>query len=447
MVIGSVNTLFINGNPLLRYDGYYLLSDYLGIVNLWQRSRIRVANALTHLFTAVRHRGESADDRFVSFFLLGYGLVSIAYRWFVLAVMLIFLYRLLEPLGLRWAAIAVGCWVVGVSMFKPFFSWSRNLMELAGRHVRARRRVGLLSFAAMSIAVGMFFLPLPSRVRVAAVLRPADATDVFVSVPGTLKDIESRPGQMVRSGDVIAVLSSPNLEIERLRLEGEIRRADAWLEHLEARGATDPQSRSLVPAAKAKRDDLAGQLDEIRADLARLVLRAPADGRVWPGPRVIDSRDGDDLADWTGSPMDARNVGAFMATGTKVCTVGSTDTWHAFLYVSQTEVEDLRPGLMVRVKPLHLPGVVIEGVIRRIAKVNADSVPPQLADSIDVDLGRGPRKDATLPSRVFQVQVSIPRPAQNLIVDSRGDATIRLDRRTLWEMITRLIAKTFVLGL
>lgn len=450
MVIGSVNTLFINGNPLLRYDGYYLLSDYLGIVNLWQRSRIRVANALTYLFTGVRlagvrHRGESGDDRFVSSFLLGYGLVSIAYRWFVLAVMLIFLYRLLEPLGLQWAAIAVGCWVIVVSMYKPFFSWSRNLMELAGKNGRARRRVGLLSLVALSIVVGMFFLPLPNRVRVAAVLRPADATDVFVSVPGTLKGVESRPGQTVRSGDVIAVLSSPNLEIERLRLEGEIRRADARLEHLEARGATDSQSRSLVPAAKAKRDDLAGQLDEIRADLARLILRAPADGRVWPGPRVFDRRGEDDLAGWTGLPMDARNVGAFMATGTKVCTVGSTDTWQAFLYVSQAEVEDLRPGLVVRIKPLHLPGVVIDGVIRRIAKVNADSVPPQLADSIDVDLGRGAKKDATLPSRVFQVQVSIPQPARNLIVDSRGDATIRLDRRTLWEMIASLVAKTFLM--
>jgi len=445
MVIGSVNTLFINGNPLLRYDGYYLLSDYLGIVNLWQRSRIRVANALTHLLTGVRHRGESGDDRFVSSFLLGYGVVSIIYRWFVLAVMLVFLYRLMEPLGLWWVAIAVGCWVVGVSIYKPFFSWSRNLMELAGKNVRARRRVGLFSFVAMSVAVGMFFLPLPNRVRVAAVLRPADATDVFVSVPGTLKGVETRPGQTVRPGDVIAVLTSPNLEIERLRLEGEIRRADAWLEHLQARGATDSQSRALIPAAKAKRDDLAGQLDEIRADLARLVLRAPAGGRVWPGPRVLPRRGEDDLAGWTGLPLDVRSVGAFMATGTKLCTVGSTDTWQAFLYVSQAEVEDLRAGLMVRIKPRHLPGVVIDGVIQRISKVNADSVPPQLADSIDVDLGRGAKKDATLPSRVFQVQVSIPQTPGNLLIDSRGDATIWLDRRTLWEMIARQIAKTFLI--
>jgi putative peptide zinc metalloprotease protein len=445
MVIGSVNTLFINGNPLLRYDGYYLLSDYLGIVNLWQRSRIRVANALTDLFTGARRRDETGDDRFVSSFLLGYGLASIVYRWFVLAVMLMFLYRLLEPLGIQWVAIAVGGWVIGGSMFKPFYSWSRNLMGLARKDVGVRRRAGLLTFVAVSILIGALFLPLPNRVRVAAVLRPVDATDIFVSVPGTLKSIRSRPGQNVRAGEVIAELSSPVLELQGLRLEGEIRRADAWLEHLEARGATDPQSRSLLPAAKAKRDDLVGQLGEIRADLARLVLKAPAEGRVWPGPRAIDRRDQDGLVGWTGLPLDARNVGAFMPTGTKVGTVGSADAWQAFLYVSQAEVDDLRPGLVVRVKPVHLPGVVVEGVIQRIAKVNADSVPPQLADSIDVDLGRGPKKDATLPSRVFQVQVSIPQPAENLIIDGRGDATIWLDRRTLWEMISRSVAKTFVM--
>jgi len=441
MVLGSVNTLLVNGNPLLRYDGYYILSDAWGVTNLWQRSRQRVGDWFGRLVLGLappaRHDEETAKSKT----LLVYGVASLAYRWFVLAAVLWLAYRLLQPWGWGNLAIVIGLWMVVVSAAAPSIQWYRRLVTEASRPTTGRwRRLG----AAVLLLTGLGFaglVPIPNRMNTATVFRPDQADEVFVTVGGTLTEILQPPNSAVRVGEPIVRLRDTKLEVERLRLQGELRRAEAWEKHLEARGAIVPEARTQLPAARAKREDVSSQLRQLEGDLRRLDLIAPQAGQVWPVARPRQPPAEGRLKSWDGDPLNVRNQGAFLNAGTHVCSVGPKDRWQAFLFVDQDRIERLRPGLVVWLYPQHLPAVRLPGTILNLARVNADSVPPVLADEVE------PRTAANAAGnpRIYQVQVAISDPNDQLLVEGRGRAVIWLDRRTGLDLARDWLATTLTL--
>lgn len=445
MVMGSVNTLLVNGNPLLRYDGYYLLLDAVGIVNLWQRSRQRVAAFFTWLVTGVQRPDELTEDAFSHRFLLLYGLASIAYRWFVLGVMLAFVYALLEPLGLSGIAFVIGMWLIWFTGIVPMWSWGVDTVQLAMQHRRRRQRMVLWCAGAAALVALMFTVPLPNRMSAPAIVRPAEAEDLYVSAPGQLKEVLVPLGATVRRGELIARLSNPQLAIEQLRLQGEIRQAEAWIEHLEARGATTPQSRSALPAARARAADLANQLRQLQVDMQKLDLAAPCAGTVFPVMPVAAAAAEDQLETWSGQALDERNRGAYLATGTRVCTIGPADRWQAFLYVNQNRIDQLAPALPVSLRLEHFPGEVLRGTVVSLAKINAQSIPPQLADEfVEQTNSTGSQTQRPLGS-LYQVQVQINAPAPAMLVEARAAAVIGLPRRTAWQLLQTWLAENFSL--
>lgn len=445
MVLGSVNTLLINGNPLLRYDGYYLLLDALGIVNLWQRSRRRVADCFTWLATGVDRPDELTEDRFSHRFLLVYGIASIAYRWFVLGLMLAFLYALLQPLGMSGLAIAIGGWMLWFSLVVPMWTWGVETVRLALPHRRRRQRLGL-GLAGGAVLAGLIMtIPLPNRMTAPAIVRPAEAEDLYVSAPGRLEEILVPLGSAVRRGDSVARLGNPHLAVEQLRLEGELRQAEAWIAHLETRGATTPQARSALPAALARAADLTNQLQQLQADMQKLELTAPRGGTVFPVTPVAAEAAADQLETWSGQALEQRNLGAYFTTGTRLCTVGQADRWQAWLYVNQNRIDQLQPGLPVRLRLEHLPGDVLHGTVESLAKINAQSIPPQLADQVAQQSGPAPSAPQRPLGSLYQVQVQITSETPLLLVDARASAVISLPRRTAWQMLRRWLAETLTL--
>lgn len=440
MVLGSVNTLLVNGNPLLRYDGYYMLADALGITNLWQRSRRQVAEVVGKWSFAIPPVPRPDQDSRMVFPLLLYGIASMAYRWVVLLVVLWFVYQVLRPWGWGGLAVVVGLWMIAFAAGPACFRGYRRVSSEVARSARSRRRARATGSLVVLGVVIAFFIPLPSRMSASAIFRPAGAEEIFVTVGSELVEILARPGTTVPEGAGIARLRDKKLEIERLRLLGELRRAEAWQLHLEARGSTEPEARSRLPAAVAKRADLEGQLRELERDLKRLELTSTRAGRVWPVVRPKEPPSEDRLETWSGVPLEDSKLGAYFPAGTHVCSVGPDDQWQAFLYVDQDRIERLRPGLSVRLYPQHLPGVRLPGTILNLARVTAETVPPALADTLLAASGPA----GTTP-RIYQVQVSIDVPATDLLVEGRGSAVVWLDSLTAWEQGRRWLAATLAI--
>ncbi len=454
ILVCTVSTLLVNGNPLLRYDGYYILSDLTETPNLWQRSRDVLRGLAARWFT----RHPDPDDRLLATrgraWLAAYAVASKLYLMVVIVAIVWGLARTLYPYHLEALAYGVGVAVLGGLAAGPIVGAVRIARSPIRRgEIRTGRAAVTLAVAA-AVVVGLLALPVTYYVRAPLVLMPADAARVYATVEGTLAT--ALPvGARVESGDEIVALENDQVQLELARLEGEHRLQELHVAHLEALRGLDPQANDQLPAARAALADVAHRLDDRQRDAQRLSLTAPAAGIVMAAPRVASGAGSGDprttrgsgtagrLPQWSGAILDESNRGARVEPGTLMCLVGDPDRLSAVLVVDDTDIERLRPGQAVRMVFDGLPGQIVEGHVVDVARheaVEADSAVAARADLAPLLVGLvAPGQTGTL----YQVRVEFDPPGQPLVVGGRGEGKIAAERITVARRLWRYLAQTF----
>jgi putative peptide zinc metalloprotease protein len=207
--IGGVSTLFFNGNPLLRYDGYFVLADAIEIPNLDARSRQYLAYlAQRHLLgladvrTPVSAPGEAP-------WLVGYGVAAFFYRLAVGLGIALFLAGRFLILGTVLAIAAVVAQViVPLGRVAMFVVASPRVAERRGRAVGVS--IGLAALSAVVLGV----VPLPSRTLAEGVVWPPEGAEVRAGADGFVVRLLARPDQTVAPGDPLVLVSDPTLDAE-----------------------------------------------------------------------------------------------------------------------------------------------------------------------------------------------------------------------------------------
>ncbi len=293
MFVCSVSTLLFNANPLLRYDGYFILADLMEIPNLRQKSSAVMQRTLGHWLLGLR----PLDDPFLPqrrrAFFVSYALAAVVYRWIVLGSILWFLYRVFEPYGLQIVGQLLAVLALCSLVVMPLGQLVRFL-HAPGRMRKVKKLRALLS---TSIVAGLLAtalcMPFPYHVVTHFTLQPRDATTVYVDTGGRLTEIHVQPGQQVRAGQTLLVLQNPQLEMTLARLEGQRDQLLAKRAALQLQ-AYDQESALLEMAEVA---ESIATLDQSIArreqELERLTIRAPARGGLCRAPdhRPGPSRD------------------------------------------------------------------------------------------------------------------------------------------------------------
>jgi putative peptide zinc metalloprotease protein len=448
MIVCTVGTLFFNGNPLLRYDGYFILVDFLGIPNLWQESRSALKTALGKWFLKPEAvpPTEQHERRGV---LLTYALFSIAYRIFVMLAILLFLQRVFVPKGLgvfipivlvTLAASAAVYWFVSLRRF-----WSR---PMAWRQFRLLRLL-YVTVAFLGVGCLLFALPLPCRISAPALLQPIGAQRVYVSTPGVLTRCIAQ-GKTVTANQELAQLDDVELRRDIVRLKGELGMARARVDGLQARLNDEPTAAAQLEVAQQMVLDLEHQLQQRQKDAKALTLTATVAGTVMePAEVPLSSSEGERLSKWSGTPLDKKNTQCFLERGTLLCVVGNPAAQEAELFIDENDVRYVRPGQRVRMKFALAPSIILTGKIVEIAKRNIATVPRELA--IDQELPN--RIDATTGSRrptgtSYSVRVSLNNEGKiPLLAAARGEAKILVEPQSLAERLLRSIRRTFTVDL
>lgn len=218
MFIGTVSTLFINGNPLLRYDGYYVAIDALELPNLATRSSQYWAWIFRRTMMRLPVTPPQAAPGELKW-LLTYAPVSTVYR-FVLWVALVLW------LGSHWivlGAVAL-CYMLYAVFLRPLVAWIRQSLLMTREPLAAARVRKAILVSAVVAALLVFVLPLPLTTVAPAVVWLPEQAQVRAGVDGFVREIKVRDGQKVAVGDVLAVLDNPDLqtEVDKLssRLQG-----------------------------------------------------------------------------------------------------------------------------------------------------------------------------------------------------------------------------------
>ncbi|HJQ80126.1 MAG TPA: site-2 protease family protein [Lacipirellulaceae bacterium] len=446
VVVCSVGTILFNGNPLLRYDGYFVLSDLLRMPNLWQESRNAVKTHLARWFLRGQPivRPAPGERRAL---LTAYGLASAAYRVVIVLAILLFLHRVLAPRGLGvLVPIVAACLALTAAVV-----WARALTRFWSRPMAWRQfKPGRVASAALAAAVclGAFLLvPLPCRVRAPGVLEPAGAHRIYVATPGTL-EFTAAAGQRINAGDVVARLEDEILRREVLRLSGEEKVAQIRVQNLQARLADEPDAAAQLQVAEEMLADVREQLRQRKQDEKALTLIAPRAGQVMEPPDVPSKyADEQNLPMWMGSPLEPENSHCYLERGTLFCMVGDPAKQEAMLFVDETDVQYVRLGQPVRLQLTMHPAEVLTGTVIEIAERNIASVPRELVADEEL-ASRVDDSGARRPVRTtYSIRVTLDDHDIHVLNGARGRAKIAVDPQPLAQRALRALRRTLTVEL
>ena len=312
MVVASISTLLFNLNPLLRFDGYYILSDLTDTPNLqpranrqwlhlWERHALKVND----LESPARSRGEAVG-------LTIFGISSYVYRLFITFAIILFVADRYFGLGLLAAILAFAGAIL--------VPWGKGLryLQREPRIERARRRAWAIAGGAVAaLILFLAAVPMPDHFRAPGLVRAADSLDVNAPVAGWVREVHTASDTSVTAGRPLMRLESPELELQIAAARAELAQVVARERQMLAEFAA-----GITPMQR-RREAVETRLARLLADRAALEVQAPVDGR-WVALRTED---------WEG---------LFVARGTRLGElVGPGPEWEFFAVVAQEDAEAL----------------------------------------------------------------------------------------------------------
>ncbi len=267
MLISGVSTLLFNGNPLLRFDGYYVLADALEIPNLGTRANKYLGYLVQRYLFNMKDADSPANVTGERFWFVVYGIAAFIYRVFIMFAIILYI-------GSRFFAVGVmlAIWsfttmvVIPVSKQLSFLFTSPKLRRNRGRSV------GISALMLIVILGVLFILPAPFWTRTEGVTWPSESSHVRAAVDGFIVRLIVPPGSEVRRGQEIIATRDALMEARVRLLEANKKELE---NQLRAARTIDRVRTEVIREALAAAD---AALDLARAKLADLVIRSPRDG-------------------------------------------------------------------------------------------------------------------------------------------------------------------------
>lgn len=268
VLIGGVSTLLFNGNPLLRYDAYYILVDVIGIPNLAQRANRYLAYLIKRYCFGVEGAQSPVTARGEPAWFVFYSIASFVYRTVLMLTICIYLAGKMFVLG-----VVLAIWLVVSQFLLPISNIIGFLAsDTLGRH---RDRAHWVTATACVSAFALFTtLPLPSNTMHEGVVWLPGETRISADVDALVKRVLVQPGQKVVTGQSIVELDDPVLHAE-LALE------TAKVAELRARLA-DHRVNDLVQAQAVEEKLIEAMARQERASdrVKSLSVVSPTNGEV-----------------------------------------------------------------------------------------------------------------------------------------------------------------------
>lgn len=427
MVLCTVGTIVFNGNPLLRFDGYFLLTDLAGLPNLSQRASHRLQQFWSFLLLG---RTEARAEREPSF-VLAYGICSGIYRTSLSFAILLMLYHLFDYWNLRIIGLGLTMMALLSMIALPLFS-SISVLLAEILHQKQRGYLLMRSCFILALLTAGLFIPLPHSVIVPCVVEPV-GRPIYATMSGELQS-SAEYGQSVAPGDVIAVASDLKLLQQRTHLQGEVKILQTRVRAYEL-DRTGTQS-ALLPEARKLLDSALRRADQFETELKRLATTSPTNGVLMPPRATPLQEDKSSLGKWYGCPLDPHNHGALIEEGTLLGTVSDPAAVELILPVNSAERQLLREGQHVELQPTGNPQLKFSGTILQMPTLESTEIPQELTAA-----GLVPPLTAAKPgedTRRWQVvcQAVIPKGSSPPRLYSTGHVRITVEPASI---VTRLL--------
>ena len=324
MIVCSVSTLIFNANPLMRYDGYYVLADWIGSVNLRQEARLA--------FGRVWNQPRSIRQRRVAALAFFY-VASTVYRCLVLVAIATVVLAYAESAGLKLLAISTLIAAGGMMVAKGVARF-----VLVSRSASTRRIGGIV--LSLIVLGGLLFISIPRRVSVTGYVDAQEVTEVFLGSDGVIERVVVDFGQQVKRGEILGRIRADEIDVQTVRVQGQLNVASLRSRSMRRRAIEDLQSSSQLESLEAVQRSLEATLVSLDRQRNRLALVAPDSGLVIPTLRKSSHAD----SSWGNQTRLSDRIGMRSVRGESWCRVASSHRLAAVFFVDPKYREHLAVG-------------------------------------------------------------------------------------------------------
>ncbi len=268
MLICGISTLVFNGNPLLRFDGYYILADAVEIPNLGKRAQQHLGYLFQHHLFGVEGIESPAVSKGERRWFVGYGITSFFYRMFIMAIIVLFVASQYFFVG-----VLLAVWALMLQLIVPLFKQIRFVLTSPQIRMYRVRAVSASVSIALALALLLFAAPAPDRSRAEGVLWLSEQAHIRAGTDGFVAEVLAKPDQIVAAGEALFRFEDPELQAKKQLLEGQLQELDVrYTSHW---SDDQVQANMIQEQVKAKQADLARAEER----LENLLVRSPTFGR------------------------------------------------------------------------------------------------------------------------------------------------------------------------
>lgn len=393
MLLSGIEGTLFNLDPLIKADGYYALSQYLGVDNLREDSfaYLRVWARQHLLFEEVEL--PTASRRLRRIYLI-YGSIALVYSVAMLALSIFFLRNVLVG--------KLGSWGYPVTAIVAFLLLRRTLRKgyIGVRNWIDRKKEAYMAWkstrtqqaGAVAVLLLLFIPPLPSTFSSDLLLEPQQTTKVRPAVSGMVRQVAVHSGDLVSAGEILVDLENPELQRQEHILAQQLTLAESSFREAQSRS-----NRELANAPGRERQRLRKELEIAQEQVGDLQIRAPIAG-VLKTPEI------------------QQKVGEFLNAGDEFCELVNRNAMKARILVRDSDLEQVHLGSPVSFKVQPFPFRTYFGRIEQI-------LPAASADHPIAETQKMVRLGQNL-TNYFVVLMVFPNPDGSLLEGMTGTAKI-----------------------
>ena len=423
--VASVTTILFNINPLLRFDGYYILSDLLDMPNLHQHSARHLKYLVEHHAFGCKNCETPATTRREEIWFTTFGIMSGIYRIFVFSMILLFVADQFLLAGMIMAVICVVSWVlVPIAGILRYLGTSPRLYRTRTRAIAVCSATFTLVFAFL------FLLPFPNSFKAPGVLKSTDYVVAVNKASGQVAEVITSSGERVSPGDPLLRLTNTELALE-------IRESQAGLDEAEAqhRKAMHNQQADLDPIA-SRIAFYEKRLRRLRQEQRDLMVKSEVRG-IWVAPDLED------------------RIGMWVSRGSPLGELINDDRFYFVSVVSQTDVSELfaqgiRKTEVKLVGQANVPMAVTEYATIPMEQTYLPSVALGYAGGGDIAIDTRDAQGVKTSEPYYQVRALVQStPEVSLLHGRSGRIRFSLAPKSLawqgWRELRQLLQKRYQL--
>jgi len=331
-----VSAIVVNFNPLMRFDGYFILSDWLDLPNLHDRAFALAKWRIRKLVLGIKEPPPETFPAHVERILVALAVVTWIYRLgLYLGIAFLVYHFTVKLIGILLFCVEMW-WFILKPVIAEMKTWSARRAEWWG-NARSRRVM-----IAGGVVLLLLALPLPAPVGATAVLSPSAVHFVYAPEAGQVTGMRQL-GEKLGEGAVVAAIDSPSIVSQRSVVAAEVESLRRQMEG----AAVDPEQRMNLLTLQSDLAAAEANLANSAEQAERMELRTPFAGKLVDVDPDLRS------GDWVGK-------------GSAIAVVVSEDAWRAVAYLDADEARRVKVGDRANFVPEGLRGSPVAMVVEQV---------------------------------------------------------------------------------